>query len=95
MLGQKTAGREIVDADKVEVAAMGERHHVTIKQHDRNARFTKAFRDAVVGLLLPVGEIKGSEEDTRNAPLDKLFAQFHGVLLAHVLVLLRVRGITP
>jgi hypothetical protein len=75
MFGDHIPGGEVVDADEIERAPLGEWHHIAVEKHGRDARLLQARDDATVGLVLVPAELVRREHDARDPALDELLAQ--------------------
>ena len=63
MLGQPIAGVEVVDADDIESAPLGQGHEVAVEKHDRDLRPREDVGQAAVESVGLAKELQRLEDD--------------------------------
>ena len=84
VFGQEEPAGDVLDADQVEVAAVGEGLEVAVQQDHGDAGLAQRLGQAAVGWVLFRHQFKRGEEHPADLALDKLLAEFVGVLEAGV-----------
>jgi hypothetical protein len=74
MVGSDVAGGEVVDADKIEIAAGGEWANVTVEKHDGDSSLSQALGEAAVYVVGMGDVLEGGEEYAADLALDELLA---------------------